>query len=146
MHNKIPAVATVRVNFVVGAFENNRMAYFTRFHAPLLSRCRNSTREHLSDLKVNAAIGRSSQSSPLFRPEDLRGRGNIMSRFGDGSHPTEILPMCAKCRTPMPPTRLAPTWSGHYIGNFECATCGSTVRDRVTLALPEHRAQTPADA
>jgi len=57
-----------------------------------------------------------------------------MSHFGEGSHCTEILPIC--CRAPMSLTRLDPTRTGH-IGNFKCAACGSTVRDRVTLALPD---------
>ena len=39
-------------------------------------------------------------------------------------------------------TRLDPTRTGHYVGKFECAACGATIRDRVTLASPRHPPET----
>jgi hypothetical protein len=55
------------------------------------------------------------------------------------ANPKEIGPKCTKCGKPMLLKRLHPGRFAHYKGDFECETCGRSMREVVTIASGNRR-------
>jgi len=69
-----------------------------------------------------------------------RDVGNVvMAQVHQDFYPKEIAPNCTKCSKPMLLRQIHPSRSGHYKGDFECETCGLSVRKFVTIASGHSR-------
>jgi hypothetical protein len=62
-----------------------------------------------------------------------------MAQVHQDFYPKEIAPNCTKCSKPMLLRQIHPSRSGHYKGDFECETCGLSVRKFVTIASGHSR-------
>jgi hypothetical protein len=78
-----------------------------------------------------------------------RDVGNVvMAQVHQVFYPTEIAPNCTKCSKPMLLRQIHPSRFGHYKGDFECETCGLSVRNKIasgqsrSLPLPAPAEQT----
>jgi len=78
-----------------------------------------------------------------------RDVGNVvMAQVHQDFYPKEIAPNCTKCSKPMLLRQIHPSRSGHYKGDFECETCGLSVRKFVAIASGHRRSfpfPTPAE-
>jgi hypothetical protein len=63
----------------------------------------------------------------------------VMAQVHQVFYPTEIAPNCTKCSKPMLLRQIHPSRFGHYKGDFECETCGLSVRKFVTIASGHSR-------
>ena len=62
-----------------------------------------------------------------------------MPQVHQAFYPEEIAPNCTKCGKPTLLRQIHPSRVAHYKGDFQCETCGLSVRKFVTVASGRRR-------
>src|SRR5689334_16218226 len=67
--------------------------------------------------------------------QQVRAIPNCFAMSDQGSHLSEVVPICRKCQAPMVLKRLRAGRHFSYLGKFECTTCHRTVIQEIELQL-----------